>query len=95
ITPLALYFFDPSLLKADFFKITWGPEFASETPDSRIAAAREIIARTGKDQVILARVDTEQAIRWGLSLGVTRFQGHFIDRLAKAMATKTAAGAAG
>lgn len=95
ITPLALYFFDPSLLKADFFKITWGPEFASETPDSRIAAARENIARTGKNHVILARVDTEQAIRWGLSLGVTRFQGHFIDRLAKAIATKTAAGATG
>lgn len=94
ITPLALYFFDPSLLKAEYFKITWGPEFASEAPDSRVAAAREIIARTGRDQVILARVDTEQAIRWGLNLGVTRFQGHFIDRLAIAMAAKAAAGAA-
>ena len=91
ITPLALYFFDPSLLKADFFKITWGPEFASDKPDQRIAAAREIIGRTGKDHVILARVDTEQAIRWGLSLGVTRFQGHFIDRLASALAAKAAA----
>lgn len=95
INPLALYFFDPSLLKADFIKIAWGPEFASDTADSRIVAARETVARTGKDQVILARVDTEQAIRWGLNLGVTRFQGHFIDRLAKAIATKTAAAAAG
>jgi EAL domain-containing protein (putative c-di-GMP-specific phosphodiesterase class I) len=94
ITPLALYFFDPSLLKADFFKITWGPEFASDTQDSRIAAARETVSRAGKDHVILARVDTEQAIRWGLSLGVTRFQGHFIDRLASALAAKTAPAAA-
>lgn len=93
INPLALYFFDPSLLKADFIKIAWGPEFASDTQDSRIVAARETVARTGKDQVILARVDTEQAIRWGLNLGVTRFQGHFIDRLAKAIATKTVAAA--
>ncbi len=90
ITPLALYFFDPSLLKADFFKIIWGPDFASETPDPRIAAAREVITRAGKDHVILARVDTEQAIRWGLSLGVSRFQGHFIDRLAQAIAAKGA-----
>jgi EAL domain-containing protein (putative c-di-GMP-specific phosphodiesterase class I) len=94
ITPLALYFFDPSLLKADYFKITWGPEFQSDTQDSRIVAARETVARAGKDQVILARVDTEQAIRWGLNLGVTRFQGHFIDRLAMALAAKAAAGAA-
>ncbi len=95
ITPLALYFFDPSLLKANFVKITWGPEFESDTEDTRIVAARETIKRTGKDQVILARVDTENAIRWGLNLGVTRFQGHFIDRLAQAIATKSAPATAG
>ncbi|MBM3566816.1 MAG: EAL domain-containing protein, partial [Alphaproteobacteria bacterium] len=88
VSPLAIHFFDPSTLKADFVKIAWGPEFASDAPDSRVAEAREVIARTGRQAVILARVDTEQAIKWGLNLGVTRFQGHLIDRLAKAMADK-------
>ncbi len=95
VNPLALNFFDPGTLKADFVKIAWGPEFAGETSDSQVAEARAVVQRTGKDRVILARVDTEQAIKWGLSLGVTRFQGHFIDRLAKALADKVRAGAAG
>ena len=43
ITPLALYFFDPGLLKADFFKITWGPEFASDTR-VQLAAAGAVLA---------------------------------------------------
>ena len=89
VNPLALHFFDPGTLKADFVKIAWGPEFAGETSDSQVAEARDVVQRTGKDKVILGRVDTEQAVKWGLSLGVTRFQGHFIDRLAKAIADKT------
>ena len=88
VNPLALHFFDPGTLKADFVKIAWGPEFAGETSDSQVAEARDVVQRTGKDKVILGRVDTEQAVKWGLSLGVTRFQGHFIDRLAKAIADK-------
>lgn len=95
ISPLALQFFDPSILKADFVKIAWGPEFASEAPDSRLAEVREVVQRTGAAGVILARVDTEQAVKWGLSLGITRFQGHFIDRLAKAIADKARPQAAG
>jgi len=86
LTPLSLQFFDPSYLKADFVKIAWGPEFASETPDSRVQELREVVAHTGKDGVIISRVDSEQAIKWGLTLGITRFQGRFIDRLVQAAA---------
>lgn len=86
LNPLSLQFFDPSFLKADFVKIAWGPEFAGETPDSRLQELREVVAHTGKDAVIISRVDSEQAIKWGLSLGITRFQGRFIDRLVQAAA---------
>ena len=95
VNPLALHFFDPGTLKADFVKVAWGPEFAGEASGSQVAEAREVVSRTGKDKVILARVDTEHAVKWGLSLGVTRFQGHFVDRLAKAIADKARPRAAG
>jgi hypothetical protein len=42
---------------------------------------REVIAAAGKDTMILGRVDSEKAVKWGLSLGVSRFQGFFIDKL--------------
>lgn len=86
LNPLSLQFFDPSNLKADFVKIAWGPEFAGETPDSRVQELREVVAHTGKDGVIISRVDSEHAIKWGLTLGITRFQGRFIDRLVQAAA---------
>jgi EAL domain-containing protein (putative c-di-GMP-specific phosphodiesterase class I) len=88
LNPLSLQFFDPSELKSDFVKIAWGPEFSGETPESRVKEMREVVAHTGKDAVILARVDSEDAIKWGLSLGITRFQGRFIDRLVNAMAAQ-------
>ena len=38
--------------------------------------------------MILARADSEDAIKWALGLGIQRFQGHFIDRVVDAMITK-------
>ena len=95
LSPLALQFFDPGKLLSDFVKIAWGPEFEGDTDSTRLAEMREVVASTGKDSVILARVDTENAIKWGLSMGITRFQGFFIDdlmdKLAKVKAEKARA----
>jgi len=83
LNPLALQFIDPGKLKTDFIKIAWGPEFEGETDSGKMAQMREVVAATGKDSVILARVDTEQAVKWGIALGVKRFQGYYIDDLMK------------
>lgn len=88
LNPLSLQFFDPGLLKADLFKVAWGEEFLEQAPPERIAEMRALIQTMGRDKVIVAHVDSEEAIKFGLSLGVTRFQGHFIDRLLTAMAAK-------
>ncbi len=88
LNPIALQFFDPALLKTDFIKIGWGPEFLSDGDDSRIVELREVIAEAGKDSVILARVDSEKAVKWGLSIGITRFQGYFIDKLVQVMSQR-------
>ena len=81
LNPLALQFFDPGLLKSDFVKINWDSEYEGDVDLVRMTEMREVIASTGKDSVILARVDTEQAIKWGLALGISRFQGFYVDDL--------------
>ncbi len=81
LSPISLQFFEPALLRSDFVKIAWGPEFQADDDDGRVAELREVVATTGKDSVILARVDAEKAIKWGLEIGVSRFQGFFIDKL--------------
>jgi len=88
LNPLSLNFFDPGLLGADFIKINWAQEFLSDLSEVRISEMRRAVDEAGKDSVILARVDTEAAIEWALNLGVTRFQGHYVDVMVAQMVKK-------
>ena len=88
LNPLALQFFDPGILGADMVKINWGVEFRGSLPNGRVADLRDVIRNAGKDRIILARVDSEEAIKWGAGIGIDRFQGRFIDPLAQTIAAK-------
>jgi len=83
LDPLSLQYFDPSMLRSDFLKISWSNALQGSESDARTTEIREIVNNVGRDSLILARVDTEKAVKWGLSLGISRFQGFFIDRLAQ------------
>jgi EAL domain-containing protein (putative c-di-GMP-specific phosphodiesterase class I) len=87
LNPLALQFLDPGLLKSDFVKINWDSAYEGEVEAERLQDMRAVIASTGKEGVILARVDTEEAVKWGLNLGITRFQGFFVDDLMEKIAS--------
>jgi len=83
LDPLSLQFFDPTILQSDFLKISWSNALQDEGSDDRESEIQTVITSVGKNSVILARVDTEKAVKWGLALGISRFQGFFIDRLAE------------
>ncbi len=86
VNPLAIQFFDPSTLKPDFIKIAWDKAFEDDADDAgRIKMFKETVRQAGKDSIVLARVDSEKAVKFGLGLGVSRFQGYFIDKLVQAM----------
>ncbi len=88
LNPLALQFFDPGTLAADFVKVNWNPQFQAGIPDDRVTDMRQAVESVGGDGMILARADSEDAVKWALGLGIHRFQGHFIDRVVDAMITK-------
>ena len=88
LSPLTLQFFDVSRLRADFVKICWSREAWDGLSSDRTTYVREVVARTGAQKMLLARVDCDEAIKWALELGVTRFQGHYIDKLITAMTAK-------
>lgn len=88
LSPLSLQFFDPGLLNPDFVKINWSREFLGEVAYERMVEMREVVRDTGRNKLILARVDSMEAIKWGLTLGINRFQGHYIDTLVEAMIAK-------
>jgi len=88
LNSLSLQFFDPGLLGGDFVKISWSREPVRSENDERIEELRDVVANADKNRVILARVDSEEAVNWGLALGIQRFQGHYVDKILAAMSAK-------
>jgi EAL domain-containing protein (putative c-di-GMP-specific phosphodiesterase class I) len=88
LNPLTLNFFDPSLLEADFIKISWGPEVRGGIAQDQTKQIKSVVKKMPPGGVVLSRVDTEEGVSWGLSLGIRCFQGHFIDQVVEAMAHK-------
>ncbi len=81
LNPLSLRFFNPGQLKADYVKVGWGEEFSDEVFQTDDAELAQLIKEVGPQKFILARTDSERAVRWALMLGIRRFQGRFIDLL--------------
>jgi len=88
LNPLTLHFFDPSLLDADYIKITWGPEVRGGVGQDQTRHIRDVVSKMPTGGVVLSRVDSEEGVSWGLDLGIRCFQGHFIDKVVEAMASK-------
>jgi hypothetical protein len=72
-------------LEPDLVKVLWGRAGRADVQPLAGEAIAGRIRSIGAGRVILAHTESEDALRWGLSLGITRFQGFFIDRLARAI----------
>lgn len=78
---LTLQFIDRDRLGLDLLKLTWSPDMADDMSGSRTAELKEHVDRCGRARIILCRCDSDEAIRFGQSLGITMYQGRYIDRL--------------
>ncbi len=75
-------------LQPDLVKVLSLDRQRAALPGSVPEALRARVAALGSERVVLARTESEDALRWGLSLGITRFQGFFVDRLVQAIARR-------
>ncbi len=66
-------------LGADLVKVQWNGELNSDTDSYSYNAMMEAVANTGSNRVILCRCDNRKAIEFGHALGISLFQGRFID----------------
>ncbi len=71
-----------ALLKTDLIKLLWTPRL---TDARHGAATSDLIKALDPDSIVLAHCDSEQAIRWGDSAGISCFQGNFIDTMLAAV----------
>ncbi len=78
---LNLPLIDREWLGFDFVKVTWTPSLYDDAVGQRGEALKAAVNRTGRERVILCRVDSDYALKAGEALGLTLYQGRLIDAL--------------
>lgn len=65
----------------DLVKLVWSPELAAEGNRTRRDKVAEHVKGMGKSRVILSRCDSPAAVRLGQEMGISMFQGRYIDAM--------------
>jgi hypothetical protein len=78
---LTLQFIDRDRLGLDLLKLIWTPDMADDVTGTRATELKEHVDRCGRARIILSRCDSDEAVRFGQSLGITMYQGRYVDRL--------------
>ncbi len=75
----------PDHLKMVVVKLNWPFKGLNAQIESSL---NQMIETFPADKVILMRVENEDTLKWGLSHGIDKFQGYFIDSLSAAVCRK-------
>lgn len=81
LDPMTMNFLELGPLRANLYKILWNPALTDGTVSSARKAQKMLSEQVKPEQLILGRVDSEQAVRWGLFSGIRAFQGRFLDAM--------------
>jgi len=76
-----LPFIDRQKMGIDLIKVTSGPVFEGDGPSAKKAEVAREIERCGRARVILTRCDNKTMIKSGQEMGISMFQGRFLDQV--------------
>lgn len=76
-------FADPNRLGVSYAKLSWTQEMGAYGGTQAGQSLKEMIRERKKGRTILARCDSEAAVKAGQQLGITLFQGRYVDSLAR------------
>lgn len=79
--PMSLTLLDCERLGVDLVKLRWDGAMANGLAGEPAAELKATVNSVGRDRVVLCRCDGEDAILAGQALGITMFQGRYIDGL--------------
>ncbi|PZP87081.1 MAG: hypothetical protein DI582_01040 [Azospirillum brasilense] len=81
VTDLSFPQIDRKRLGFDLIKLQWNGDHARDATNEKNARVAEAIKICGSNRVILTRCDNEQAIEYGKAVGLSLFQGRYLDSL--------------
>lgn len=74
---------DPKRLGVTYGKLSWSTELSGLMGTAREEELKTMILMRKRGRTILSRCDSEAAIQVGRQLGISMFQGHYIDSLVR------------
>ena len=77
VTVDSLPFLNLDTIGGSFIKLIWHPELIAKAKDENFA---RLIRQHNPNRIILCRVDDKNAIEVGHSLGISLFQGYYIQK---------------
>jgi EAL domain-containing protein (putative c-di-GMP-specific phosphodiesterase class I) len=77
----SMLYIDRTGLGFDLAKLQWNADFASDLGTEQNKKLAAAVAECGPTRLILCRCDTRQAIDYGNALGISLFQGRYVDRV--------------
>lgn len=87
VTDLSFPQIDRTRLGFDLIKLIWNADGEQDVSSEANTGLVEAIKRCGANRVILSRCDNKKAIEYGHAMGLTLFQGRFIDGIINPKAT--------
>jgi EAL domain-containing protein (putative c-di-GMP-specific phosphodiesterase class I) len=81
VTGQTFPFLDRKRLGADFLKLQWSPMLTHGPSAPPRQELQDLVDKTGRVCTVLCRVDQEEAVAFGRSLGIALYQGRYIDKV--------------
>ncbi len=81
VTELSLPQIDRHRLGFDLIKLIWNSDVEQDASSAKNVKLAEAVRQCGNNRVILTRCDNKQAVDYGQALGITLFQGRYLDGL--------------
>ncbi|WP_218048918.1 EAL domain-containing protein [Curvivirga aplysinae] len=81
ITPDLLSFIDRKKMGVDLIKLTANGIFNGESAQDKFDEVAQYVEEAGQGRIILSRCDNKLMIENGQKMGITMFQGHYLDGL--------------
>ena len=72
---------DRQRLGFDLVKVAWSGDGPKDANSDKNTSFAEAVKRCGAKRVILTRCDSDQALQFGMALGINLFQGRHLDAL--------------
>jgi EAL domain-containing protein (putative c-di-GMP-specific phosphodiesterase class I) len=79
VTDLSFPHLDRQKLGFDLIKLQWNADTETENMSEKTRYLADAIKRAGSTRVILTRCDNDLAVQYGRSIGISLYQGRYLD----------------